>query len=156
MAVWTAEIWSIIRGTRQMQQELALTNVTQKSIAHHWKLLIMIQNYKVTHLLVPGNETSLQYDNPHNRKLYKLSGHTSTLLAKEYSWKKLCCVFGGISLVYYLMSCLTLSNQCCDFLYNTIEKFERRTKEKTTPVTTKLFSCMEMVGNILRRRSKHT
>ena len=80
------------------------------------------------------------------------------LLSQIFMEKNSCCVFGGISLALYIMSC---SNQTEQLLGLSTEhnwwdwvEHLRKSAPTTTPDTTKLFSCMIILVRMLQRRSK--
>jgi len=104
------------------------------------------------------DEKWIHYDNPKKRKSWGPSSHASTSTAKPNMEKNSCCVFGGISLVYY-----ENSNQTRPLLGLSTEhnwwdwaEHSRKNAPTTTPGMIKLFSCMIMLDHMLRRRSKPT
>ena len=99
-----------------------------------------------------GSTMVTQRRGNHGDHLAMLQHQPSRILEKNS-----CCVFGGISLMSYIMSC---SNRTRPLLGLSIEhnwwdwaKYSRKNAPITTPGMTKLFSCMIMLDHMLRRWS---
>ena len=104
-----------------------------------------------------GSTTITQRRGNHRDHLAMLQHRQPSRIFME---KNSCCVFGGISLVSYIMSC---SNWTKPLLGLSTEhnwwdwaEHSRKNAPTTTPGMTKLFSCMIMLDRMLRRRSKPT
>ena len=89
-----------------VQYELTPRNVERRFFTCEM-LLSRHKRKGFLHRIVTDDEKWIHYNNPNKKKSWGPPGHASTSTAKRnIHGKSSHCVFGGISLVPYIMSCL--------------------------------------------------